>query len=154
MAARVIDGVIVVLTSFLVAFPLWLSYLDHAMELARSARGVGSRSVTVDEPTYRLVLLCTVATVAVYFAYELLQTAIWGRTIGKWAVGLTVIDGDTGEKPSWNRAAARAAVFTLPPILPTLGLLIVAFDSAWLLRDQPLKRCWHDKIARTRVVQT
>ena len=38
--------------------------------------------------------------------YETVAVAIWGRTIGKWIVGLRVEDPH-GERPGWWRAAVR-----------------------------------------------
>ena len=66
-----------------------------------------------------------------------------GQTIGKKAVGIRVVDFNTGGPIGYGRAALRW-VGRIPSGILFLGYL-------WMLWD-PEKQTWHDKIATTVVV--
>lgn len=67
-----------------------------------------------------------------------------GRTLGKMAFGLYVVDA-AGHRPGFVRAFARAA-------LGTLGIALAAAGLAPMFVD-PARRAFHDRLFGTRVIQ-
>jgi len=66
-------------------------------------------------------------------------------TPGKMLMRLRVVDAATGGTPPLPRLVARYVGYILSSLPLGLGYL-------WMLWD-PQKQCWHDKLARTLVVQ-
>ncbi len=82
--------------------------------------------------------------VAIFLAYFTIPTGIFGRTIGKWVAGITVV-GEDGKTPGVAVAIPREMVGRfVATITFALGLLWVFFDSN--------RQGWHDKMAGTYVV--
>jgi len=75
------------------------------------------------------------------FLYQWLMVAKTGSTIGKKAVGATVIDEATGGPVTTGRAFGRALMFAVP-----LDAISPFFDSNY-------RQGWHDKVAKTLVVE-
>jgi uncharacterized RDD family membrane protein YckC len=67
-----------------------------------------------------------------------------GRTLGKIAFGLYVVDG-AGQRPGFLRALGRAALGTLGVLLAGGGLVPMLLD--------PARRAFHDRLFGTRVIQ-
>jgi uncharacterized RDD family membrane protein YckC len=67
-----------------------------------------------------------------------------GRTVGKMAFGLYVVDS-SGHRPGFARAFGRAA-------LGTLGIALAAAGLAPMFVD-PARRAFHDRLFGTRVIQ-
>lgn len=80
----------------------------------------------------------------IFLAYFIIPTGIFGRTIGKWVAGISVVDED-GNKPGVAIAIPREAVGRFVSII-TFGLGLI-----WVLFDEK-RQGWHDKIAGTYVV--
>jgi uncharacterized RDD family membrane protein YckC len=78
----------------------------------------------------------------IYAAYF---TGVSGRTPGKMAVGLRVVD-TYGRAPGFFRALFRAVFGTLGTLAAGLGLVFMVFD--------PARRALHDRLFRTRVIRT
>lgn len=68
-----------------------------------------------------------------------------GQTVGKWAVGIRVVDGRTAGRLPVGRAFARTLVRSFASGTLLLGYL-------WMLWDDQ-RRTWHDLAADSRVVQ-
>ena len=82
--------------------------------------------------------------VFIFLAYFIIPTGIFGRTIGKWVAGISVVDSE-GNKPGVAIAIPREVVGRfVSAITFGLGLIWVVFD--------PKRQGWHDKIAGTYVV--
>ena len=82
--------------------------------------------------------------VAIFLAYFILPTGLFGRTIGKWVAGITVVD-EQGNKPGVALAIPREAVGRfVSAITFGIGLIWVIFDDK--------RQGWHDKIAGTYVI--
>ena len=78
----------------------------------------------------------------VVVVYLVVTTGVSGQTIGKWALGLKVVNED-GDPPGLFRAMVRTLGYLLS--LPFfMGFLWVRVDSE--------HRGWHDLVAGTRVV--
>jgi uncharacterized RDD family membrane protein YckC len=69
----------------------------------------------------------------------------FGATPGKLAVGLKVVDAETGQPPSTGRLVVRVLSYLVSALPLYLGFLWIAFDRR--------KQGWHDKIAGTVVIQ-
>ena len=68
-----------------------------------------------------------------------------GATPGKLAVGVKIVDAQTGKAPSTGRLVLRLLCYLLSALPLYLGFLWIALDRR--------KQGWHDKIAGTVVVQ-
>ena len=77
-----------------------------------------------------------------YFAY--FEGGPRGQTLGKMALGIRVVDFNTGGPIGYGRGVVRYLARILSAIVCFLGYL-------WMLWDKE-KQCWHDKIATTVVV--
>ncbi|WP_018178271.1 RDD family protein [Jongsikchunia kroppenstedtii] len=73
--------------------------------------------------------------------YQWLMVAKTGSTIGKKAVGATIVDEATGGPVTSGRALGRALMFVVP-----LDAISPFFDSNY-------RQGWHDKVAKTLVVE-
>jgi len=77
--------------------------------------------------------------------YIVLEGGPSGQTVGKKALGIRVVDFNTGGAIGFGRAFLRW-IGRIPSSIFLLGYL-------WMLWD-PQKQTWHDKIATTVVVPT
>jgi uncharacterized RDD family membrane protein YckC len=135
LAARLIDVVIVTLPLVVVT----ASYLE-----------VVDGQVTVNElPAWLLLVQFAIAVL-----YETVMLAVWGRTVGKWVMGLRVARYSDGATPDVARAAQRTV---LPNLFTVVALPVVAVGQ-WVVYGSsafhPLFRGWHDRYAGTIVVRT
>ncbi|HEY2355198.1 MAG TPA: RDD family protein [Gaiellaceae bacterium] len=67
-----------------------------------------------------------------------------GQTVGQMALGIKVVDVNTGESIGYGRALVRWLVSILSAIVIFLGYF-------WMIWDKE-KQCWHDKAANDYVV--
>lgn len=87
----------------------------------------------------------------VFFNYVAPAVAIivfWyykSATPGKMALRLTIVDADTGSKPTLGQCVGRYLGYFVSTIPLCLGLIWVAFDKK--------KQGWHDKLAGTVVIR-
>jgi uncharacterized RDD family membrane protein YckC len=96
------------------------------------------------------VLLVVTALALGAAAYRVVTMAVWGRGLGKAALGLRVVVDAPGQpRPGWARSWRRWAAPQLPGLLPLPGTGLLAFLPA--LRD-PRRRGLHDRFAGTVVV--
>jgi uncharacterized RDD family membrane protein YckC len=95
-------------------------------------------------------------------AYVIAMTRLFGRTLGKWVLGLRVIAAESGDRPSWSRSTMRWLVVTSPglaaAVLGSVPLLAVAAASAWIgihlpILWDPAGQGLHDRAARTYVLR-
>ena len=89
----------------------------------------------------------------VYFAYEGYMLTTRGQTLGKMAMHIRVAILDNGAIPAGQVGWTRAAVYSLPPIVPCCGAVFWLVNVLWCLWDRPYHQCLHDKAARTVVVE-
>lgn len=101
-----------------------------------------------------------------FVGYEVVQSALWGQTVGKRIVDIRVVNESTGRPPGWGRSLIRWAVPLVPfallgmiltPAGEYLALLAAAVAAAlcyvsitWDRKNQG----WHDQAAGTIVVKT
>ena len=81
----------------------------------------------------------------VYTLYHWLFVALYGKTIGKMIVKIKVVDINTFDRPSFNRAFLRSVVRNFSEMFFYLGMLYAIVD--------PLNRAIHDIIGRCIVVE-
>ena len=96
-----------------------------------------------------LVLLCL-------FLYEVAMIAIWGRTIGKWAVDIEVVRVEDGSVLGWWRSIGRWAVLVLPRlVLADVALLSGLYTLVLFLSVvfHPDRQGWHDRVGDTMVAR-
>ncbi len=99
---------------------------------------------------------------AVSAVYVVVMTHLFGRTLGKWALGVEVVSAESGERPSWWQSAMRWLVVTSPWLATTLmgsvPLLAVVPAAAWIgiylpILWDPAGQGLHDRAVRTYVLR-
>ena len=88
----------------------------------------------------------TLINIVVGVAYYAFFEGTRGQTVGKMALGIKVIDADTGGYIGVPRGIGRYFARFLSGIVFALGYL-------WMLWDDR-NQCWHDKLVRSVVVRT
>lgn len=104
--------------------------------------GFGMREVSLDPAEHSWDLLAFVAiavTVIGFWRY-------CGATPGKIALGVKIVDAQTGQPPKLGRLALRFIGYFVSAFPLYLGFLWAAVDRR--------KQGWHDKIARTVVINS
>lgn len=120
-------------------------------------------------------IVTPVVVAALLVVYETVQLALWGRTAGKWAVGIRVVPEEAAQvgsgpvgpgreagaavvaRPGTARALVRAVIYAAPiaarpfPVAGVLGGLLWVGNAA-LIFEGPGRQALHDRLARTRVV--
>ncbi|GHG70395.1 RDD family protein [Streptomyces griseocarneus] len=90
----------------------------------------------------------------IYFLYEGLMLTTRGQTVGKMAMKIRVAMLDNGAIPEGRPGWTRAAVYSLPEIVPCCGFVFWLLNVLWCTWDEPYHQCIHDKAAKTVVVST
>jgi uncharacterized RDD family membrane protein YckC len=109
-------------------------------------------AVTVDDLGPELTRLLAAVGFVFLAVYELVPTALWGRTPGKAIVGTRVVGIGDGEVPGWTRAILRWALPALAFQVQAVGWALALLVRAALALD-PLRRGVHDRLAGTIVVR-
>jgi uncharacterized RDD family membrane protein YckC len=117
--------------------------------LATAATGLFARDTAQ-------TVVTPIAFAAVFFVYEVVQVAIWGRTVGKRLTGIQVVSAD-GARPRAGQVLVRSAMYALPPAarpVPVLNVLAAVFWLAeiGLLFEGEHRQALHDRAAGTLVV--
>jgi uncharacterized RDD family membrane protein YckC len=99
-------------------------------------------AVAIDETLGILAYILGIVGSALYYAY--LEGSPSGQTIGKKALGIRVVDFNTGGPLGFGRGLIRWVARIPSQFLCYLGYL-------WMLWDRE-KQTWHDKLATTVVV--
>jgi len=108
-------------------------------------------SVLVDTALERMGVTTNISMAVIYVwsipfiigAYYVMFWALTGRTVGKWFMGLKIVDKN-GRPPSIGRSLLRLIGYGLSAIVFWVGY-------AWIIIDDQ-RRGWHDHIAKTWVV--
>ncbi len=142
--------------------PLWIpafgTYANRIQAIDNQYAGnlSGSAAQTaVSHAATHLVgslFLAGVVFAVLMFAYDWVQHGLWGRTLGKRALGTKVVRASDRSKVGGGAAGGRAAVYALPPIVPIVGGLFALINELWLLWDRQ-RQCIHDKAAHTVVIK-
>jgi uncharacterized RDD family membrane protein YckC len=84
--------------------------------------------------------------------YEIVPTALWGKTIGKHLVGIRVCSRHDLGRPGWVRSLKRWGIFYVVSWIPLVGGLLsvlIPLPLLWTAQRQGL----HDMFAGTVVVR-
>jgi uncharacterized RDD family membrane protein YckC len=159
LLARIIDGL--VLSALIL--PFWIPVFSSLGNKVRNVNNqyAGDLNSPAGQAAMNHVIgqffgdafLVIVAALAIAVAYDWLQHGLWGRTLGKRALGTMVVTANTRSKIGVGAAGGRAAVYVLPPLVPLVGGLFALLNELWLLWDQQ-RQCLHDKAAHTVVIKT
>jgi uncharacterized RDD family membrane protein YckC len=87
-----------------------------------------------------------VGVLASYAYYIVMEGMPAGQTLGKKALGIRIVDANTGKPIGYGRAAIRNLARILSGWALGIGYL-------WMLWDRE-KQTWHDKLASSHVVPT
>ncbi|WP_416974600.1 RDD family protein [Streptomyces sp. 4F14] len=93
-----------------------------------------------------VVLLLTV----VSFLYEWLMVGLKGATLGKLAVGLRVVNVETGQKPGMGSSFIRWVIPLVGSFACGIGQLLVYLSPFWDKSGR--QQGWHDKASKTMVI--
>src|SRR5439155_459737 len=80
--------------------------------------------------------------------YLLLRDAMWGRSVGKFFVGLVVISVETGQPCALGASLSRNVLL----VLPGANIAAVFLEAATIVRDPQGQRLG-DRFAQTQVVE-
>ncbi len=138
LIARIIDGLIV---SIPVSLVFWLATWGH--------RPWEWNDTNQSRQTGLSIIIALV-----YFLYEGLMLTTRGQTLGKMAMSIRVAMLDNGAIPEGRPGWTRAAVYSLPQVIPCCGFVFWLVNVLWCTWDQPYHQCIHDKAAKTVVVST
>lgn len=82
----------------------------------------------------------------VFLAYSVLFTSKFGKTLGKMALKIKVVDPTTNLPPKFGKAIMREVIGKF------VSSIAIGFGYLWVLWDAK-KQGWHDKIAKTIVIK-
>ncbi|MEJ8635262.1 RDD family protein [Streptomyces sp. NPDC006475] len=145
-AARLIDTVLLGAVVGAVAVPVGSQALAHINDKIDAAKQSGETvTVWLIDGTTSVHLAIILGALLVFgVLYEALPTAKWGRTLGKKVCGLSVMDIESHDPPSFGAALRRWLVYGV------LGVIAIGVVNVlWCLFDRPWRQCWHDKAAHT-----
>lgn len=139
LVARLIDLAV----GAIVIFPLSLMVFVPFTDFAGSSES---------ESTF-MGLLSAFIFLLLMMAYDTVMTALWGRTLGKMALSLHVVDVN-GEKPGWGTSLLRALLLYLLGLAVLFGIVITASILGWVFiaglgRTQQYP---HEKASKTYVM--
>ncbi|MFI7042982.1 RDD family protein [Streptosporangium sandarakinum] len=157
LVARIIDGLILAIPTFVVTLVL------TGILVTAPSFNMETGEYSVGSGTFLATFLTGLVGGLIYFVYEFLMLKAKGQTVGKMAMGIKVVPvggAPQAEGLPSNKAMSRAGVLWGPSILrgiPFVGFIIGIFSLVnvlWQLWDKPLHQCLHDKAAATTVVKT
>ncbi|MFG3259127.1 RDD family protein [Streptomyces sp. NPDC048172] len=146
LCARLVDLVLTLAVGGGVAFPFVAKATDHIDDKVDAVEqaGVTKQVWLIDGTTGGYLAIVLGALLVFGLLYEVLPTARWGKTLGKKLCGVTVLDVERQDPPTFGAALTRWLVYGV------LGLLAVGVVNVlWCVFDKPWRQCWHDKVART-----
>jgi uncharacterized RDD family membrane protein YckC len=161
LLARVIDGLILGVIFAPLWLPVWRTFFNQISAIAnRYPPGTklsaipAAKNALAHAEGHLIGRLFVIGLVfyLVAFAYDWIQHAAWGQTIGKRALGTKVIKADGSPRVGAGPACGRAAIYALAPLVPVVGSLFELLNELWLTWD-PRRQCLHDKAAHTVVVK-
>jgi uncharacterized RDD family membrane protein YckC len=163
--ARLLDNALVAVFGFALVLPIAYGVigLDAPGSKTETEGGVWNWPIIFTLFTVMAVLP---------FLYEAVQLSLWGHTLGKRMLGLSVVRvHPAGEPLTMSQAAWRAAInnigyqlglffFLVLAVMvweyAAYGLLLVTFGMLmaylWAIWDEPLHQAVHDRFAQTVVV--
>lgn len=143
--AAIIDGLILSVPAFVAIGIVFAVAIGPLIAAGSQGRDPTEAEIAAFLTTLPLILLVQVVIFALNFLYYWgFEGRSGGQTIGKWAMGIRVVDVETGGDASRRAAGLRTVVKVFASGQVLLGYL-------WMLWDKD-KRTWHDMAATTHVV--
>jgi uncharacterized RDD family membrane protein YckC len=139
--ARVIDAGLL----GIVGFALILPFMIAAVGLPEPGSHGKDASVWSGPAVFGWILVVAILP----FAYEAVQLALWGQTLGKRILGLRVLSENYAPMTP-VQAVGRAAVNNVLYIFGCGVGTVMAY--LWAIWDEPLHQALHDRLASTVVV--
>ncbi|MET8977794.1 RDD family protein [Streptomyces sp. NPDC004539] len=152
LGARLIDGVIigVVYLAFSIAgIAGGVNSLNECDANASSAVYEACVNNAAQDMTSKLGAVIGVLFL-VSFVYEWLMVGLKGATLGKLAVGLRVVNVETGQKPGMGSSFIRWIIPIVGSFACGIGQLLVYLSPFWDKSGR--QQGWHDKAAKTMVI--
>lgn len=107
---------------FLAGFISWsILGIIGASLMGIVSQGASLRSPNAAAPDAGLVSDAVYAAEVVLL--QILPTAVWGRTLGQWALGIRVVRVEDGSPPGWLRTIVRFVVFQTVPVVGFVYLM-------------------------------
>ncbi len=152
LGARTLDGVIVAVPSGIWAFIQGRDFLS--VDESATVTTPGALATDAIGALILAAIGALFLTALVGFVYEVVPTAIWGRTLGKRIIGIKAVNVASGEVPGWRKSLGRWALLILPLAVPYVQIPGVLFFLLCVLTmgHEPFYRGWHDKAAGILVV--
>lgn len=140
--------------AMLVVFGMLIQYLGIFSIAPGSAPDVASMEAAMlaalEQMTFTQRLLVVLLPYVIFFALHGYLLSRYGQTLGKRLLGIAIVTLD-GRKPAfWPLITQRYLVQWLVGGIPQLGFLLRVVDVLFIFRDD--RRCIHDQIAKTRVI--
>jgi uncharacterized RDD family membrane protein YckC len=143
LAAAILDG----LTFLVVYVPLILAFGVDAI----NAQAAGGAEVELPPPNMGMLGLAGVLFV-VLLGINLVWLATRGQTIGKRVMAIRIVALESDANPGWVKTIVlRSVVNGIIGAVPLLGMFYALADILFIFGTE--RRCIHDLIAGTRVVQ-
>jgi uncharacterized RDD family membrane protein YckC len=158
LLGRIIDWIIVGVISSPLWIPAFSTYISKLRSISNQYGGnlnTPAAQTAINHAGAHLfgrLFLAGLGAALLMFAYDWVQHGLWGRTIGKRALGTKVVSASDRSKVGGGAAGGRAAVFALPPVVPFVGGLFALINELWLTWDRQ-RQCLHDKAAKTVVIK-
>ena len=160
VVARVVDGIICGLVTVAVTYP-WLTraagIMNGYFRDTFDAAANGGTAPTVPSGLASALLPISLASLAIYFVYEVVLLTLFATTPGRLLVGISVRLRDQPGTPPLSAVLRRTVVkeggsgVGLLPVLGLVGSLFTMLDSLWPLWDDR-RQAVHDKVGATNVV--
>lgn len=146
LVAIIIDNIILGLGVFILALIIGI------IANASRTQGTGSSGTTTQTHgaavLVGLIILWLLVSIPIGLYYAIMNGSRRGQTVGKLALSIAVRDARTGAPIGFWRAAGRFAITIVFTLLLYIPYLLDSLAPLWDKRRQS----WHDKVARTVVV--
>ena len=160
VVARVVDGIICGLVTVAVTYP-WLTHAAGIMNGyfrdTFDAAANGGTAPPMPSGLASALLPISLASLAIYFVYEVVLLTLFATSPGRLLVGISVRLREQPGIPPLSAVLRRTVVkegggwIGLLPVLGLVGSLFTMLDSLWPLWDDR-KQAVHDKVGATNVV--
>lgn len=134
LAARIVDALLIGIP---VGIVLWATTTDRSYDVNDQMQANWQQ----------------LAYLLIYFLYEGAMLSATGQTVGKKLMRIRVAMLEHGQVPRGVPGWLRAAIYSIPVLVPCCGSLFWLVNVLWCTWDRPYRQCLHDKGAKTVVVE-
>ena len=154
-AARLLDGIFVLLLSLPLTGYFLYRYVEAVMDQVDSTTGM---TIVPSDEALRWELPAALIALAVQAVYEAVSLRLWSATPGKRVVGISVRLLDEPGRLEWPVIVRRVgflygvSLLSVVPIVSLVAGIVWLLDYLWPLWNKP-RQALHDKAAGTVVVE-